>query len=77
MERLIEGDLETMEAAICFLEVRPYFFRSGYMFDGLLRKVKHAPLSLEQRARLQVVADEVRARKASKREKQRRDGPDI
>jgi hypothetical protein len=73
LDRLIAGDTETMEATICFLEVRPYFFRSGYMFDALLRKAKHAPLSQEQHARLQIVIDEVRAWRASKREKQKQD----
>ena len=28
--------LNTVEAAICFLECRPYFFRSGYMFKDIL-----------------------------------------
>jgi hypothetical protein len=60
-----------MEATICFLEVRPYFFRSGYMFDALLRRAKHAPLSPEQSARLQVVVAGLRAWKASKRKKQK------
>lgn len=73
MDRLVAGDPETMEAAICFLELRPYFFRSGYMFEALLRKAKHAPLSAEQRARLQFVADSFRAWKVSKREKKRQD----
>jgi hypothetical protein len=68
LDRLMAGNPETMEAAICFLEMRPYFFRSGYMFDALLRKAKHAPLSPGQSARLQVVVDEVRAWKASQRE---------
>src|SRR5262249_6832563 len=45
LERIVAGDQQAMEAAICFLEGRPYFFRSGYMFKALLRKVKHAPLS--------------------------------
>jgi hypothetical protein len=57
LDRLAAGDPQTMEAAICFLELRPYFFRSGYMFDELIRKAKHAPLSLEQRARLQYVVE--------------------
>lgn len=54
-ERLAAGDPETMEAAICFVELRPYFFRSGYLFEKLLRKARHAPLSKAQAARLQTV----------------------
>jgi hypothetical protein len=73
LDRLIAGDPDTMEAAICFLEIRPYFFRSGYMFDALLRKAKHAPLSPEQRTRLHTIIDEVRAWKVSKR---KRGGPE-
>ncbi|GLQ46530.1 hypothetical protein GCM10007862_15810 [Dyella lipolytica] len=67
IDRLLEGDSDTMEAVICFLEIRPYFFRSGYMFDALLRKAKRAPLSAKQKSRLQIVADNVRTWKASKR----------
>ncbi|GFZ85905.1 hypothetical protein [Dyella caseinilytica] len=70
LDRLVGGDPETMEAAICFLEIRPYFFRSGYMFDAILRKAKHAPLSPEQKARLQVIVEEVRAWNALKRGEQ-------
>jgi hypothetical protein len=44
-DRILAGDAETMEAAICFLECRPYFFRSGYMFKDILRKCRRAPLS--------------------------------
>jgi hypothetical protein len=50
--RLLAGDPECMEAAICFLEVRPYFYHSGYMFNSLLRKAKRAPLDPEQLERL-------------------------
>jgi hypothetical protein len=60
-----------MEAAVCFLEVRPYFFRSGYMFKDILRKCKRAPLSREQSARLEAVMAglaEWRRRKNSKAE---------
>ncbi len=55
LDRIVAGDPESMEAAICFLELRPYFFRSGYMFESILRKTKRAPLSQEQVARLQHV----------------------
>jgi hypothetical protein len=57
LERLLDGDPKTMEAAICFLEARPYFFRSGYMFKDLLRKAKKAPLSEDQRKRFNEVYD--------------------
>lgn len=73
LDRLVAGDEQAMEAAICFLEVRPYFFRSGYMFKEILRKAKRAPLSAEQSARLQVVVDKFQAWKASKREKRKLD----
>jgi hypothetical protein len=53
--RITKGDPAAMEAAICFIEVRPYFFRSGYMFNDLLRTVKRAPLSENQRARFDAV----------------------
>jgi len=55
LERITSGDPETMEAAICFLECRPYFFRSGYMFKDILRKCRRAPLSPNQASRLQTI----------------------
>jgi hypothetical protein len=57
LERIVSGDPLAMEAAICFLECRPHFFRSGYMFEDILRKSKRAPLSLEQHARLNAVVE--------------------
>ena len=60
LKRLSEGDQVTMEAAICFLECRPYFFRSGYMFKDILRKAKNAPLSSEQRERFDYVVEAYR-----------------
>lgn len=54
-ERILAGDPEAMEAAISFLECRPYFFRSGYMFKDILRKAKKASLSEIQKERLAAV----------------------
>jgi hypothetical protein len=54
-QRILAGDALAVEAAICFLESRPYFFRSGYMFKAILRKVRRAPLSEDQSARLRHV----------------------
>lgn len=53
--RISSGDTEAVEAALCFLEMRPYFFRSGYMFKALLRWCSRAPLSPKQSARLDAV----------------------
>ena len=57
-ERLLAGDAQTIEAALCFLEVRPYFFRSGYMFAKLIKKIKHAPLSKKQTDRLKRIVED-------------------
>ena len=56
-ERIIGGDNKAMEAALCFVECRPYFFRSGYMFKDILRKLKRAPLDVEQTMRLNQVLE--------------------
>jgi hypothetical protein len=59
LDRLLAGDALAMEAAICFLELRPFFFHSGFMFKDLLRKSRKAPLSTEQRLRLDAIEDAV------------------
>jgi hypothetical protein len=64
--RILAGDPLAVEAALCFLELRPYFFRSGYMYKALLPKVKRAPLSPEQAVRLQVVLQRHAAWRAEK-----------
>ena len=55
LDRLLAGDALAMEAAICFLELRPYFFHSGFMFKDLLRKSRKAPLSPQQKSRLDAI----------------------
>lgn len=70
LERISFGDPEAMEAAICFLECRPYFFRSGYMFKDILRRCRRAPLSAEQTARLKTIEEKLaqwRQRKLTKK----------
>jgi hypothetical protein len=54
-ERILAGDPSTIESALCFIEVRPYFFRSGYLFKDLLRKLKRAPLDEPSMKRLSAV----------------------
>ena len=43
--------IHRIEIALCFLEVRPYFFRSGYHWKTILQKCKRAPISGEQSER--------------------------
>ena len=69
LDRILEGDSDAMEAAICFFEVRPYFFRSGYMFKDILRKAKKAPLFENQRKRLETVAQAYKKYRAARRAK--------
>lgn len=67
LARILAGDPEAVEAGISFLECRPYFFRSGYMFKDILKKCKRAPLSEVQAARLKLILEKVeewRRRKA-------------
>jgi hypothetical protein len=55
LERIVQGDAHTIEAALCFVECRPYFFRSGYMFKAILPKLKRASLTASQAERLAAV----------------------
>lgn len=50
-QRLRTGDEEAIEYAIDFIEVRPCFFRSGYMYKDFMRVLKNCPLSDGQRKR--------------------------
>lgn len=43
-DRVRSGDREAIEYAITFLEERPYFFRSGYMYQDFMRVLKNCPL---------------------------------
>ena len=62
-ERLKKGDLEAIELAVRYLEVNPWYFRSGYHKADFLRLLKRQPLSDEQCARLRkVILDRVRGR---------------
>jgi hypothetical protein len=54
-ERIVSGEPKAVEAALCFIECRPYFFRSGYMFKELLRKLKKSPLDDGQKERFEKV----------------------
>jgi hypothetical protein len=57
LRRISEGDAEAIEAALVFLELRPYFFRSGYMREKLLRRLKHVPFNHSQAQRFAAVLE--------------------
>jgi len=55
LDRILSSNLQTIDAALCFVQCRPYFYRSGYMFKDLLRKLKRAPMDAGRAKRLQAV----------------------
>src|SRR6266850_1169441 len=48
LRRIEQGDAEAIEAALVFLELRPYFSRSQYMRKKFIRLLKHAVLTADQ-----------------------------
>ena len=67
--RLISGNIEDMEYAIDFIEIRPYFFRSGYMYQYLLRHLKSAPLPKGLESRYKAVLLDYKAYKINRRQR--------
>lgn len=55
MALLKQHDASTIEVATRFLEVDPWFNRSGYIKADLIRWLRQAPLSGHQRERLRAV----------------------
>lgn len=55
MERLKRQESYAVETAISFLEADPWFHRSGYIKEELVRRLKHAELTNLQRLRLATV----------------------
>jgi hypothetical protein len=72
LDRLFAGDNDAIESVLCFLEVRPYFFRSGYHWKMFLKKCKRAPMNPEQAERYAEVARRYAEWKAFSRERSRR-----
>jgi hypothetical protein len=52
LHELSQQNPEAVEDAICFLEVDPNYFRSGYIKERILHRLKHCRISAGQRTRL-------------------------
>jgi hypothetical protein len=52
MPGLAKGHVRCIETAIAFLDADPWFFRSGYEKQNIIRHLKRVPLSEAQRLRL-------------------------
>ena len=52
LERLERFETSEVEGAVCFLEAQPCFFRSGYIEQRLLQRLKHYALTGRQEKRL-------------------------
>ncbi|MDT3467035.1 hypothetical protein [Stenotrophomonas maltophilia] len=57
MKLLAEHDPGALDVVLTFLEVRPYYFRSGYMWKTLLKRVQRVPMGVKQQARMQRILD--------------------
>ena len=66
LNRLAEHDPNTLDIALTFLEVRPYFFRSGYMWKTLLKRAQRVAMGTKQHARLQKILDAYAAYRATR-----------
>jgi hypothetical protein len=52
MEGLQNADPEAIELAVQFLQADPRFFRSGYIKETILHRLKRSPLTKDQQSRL-------------------------
>jgi hypothetical protein len=66
MRRIEESDCETIEYALAFLEVRPYFYRSQYMRKKIIRLLKHVSLTPRQSTRFKQVLEFEQSKKERK-----------
>jgi len=55
LDRMSHSDPEAIELAVRFLEADPWFFRSGYIKEQLLRILRRVVLTEDQQARLRAV----------------------
>ena len=52
-DKIKKGDHAWISQAILYLEVDPFYFRSGYFKEKILDTLKSAPLNIEEKSRIQ------------------------
>lgn len=59
-------DREVVEFSICFLEINPWFFRSGYFKQELLTRLKRSELDKSAKERLRAVMIDAVSRRGTR-----------
>jgi hypothetical protein len=67
LQGLETSDSGAIDLALCFVELRPYFFRSGYMYTLLMRRLKKCVMNEEQAMRHARVVERAAAWRRRKR----------
>jgi len=62
LERISAGGTTRIEAALVFVECHPYFFRSGYMRQAMMRRLKRAVIGTKYEARFAAFMEKEGAR---------------
>jgi hypothetical protein len=65
------SDAGAVDLALCSVELRPYFFRSRYMYTLLMRRLKRCAMTSEQAARSAAVVERAAAGRQKERESSR------
>lgn len=66
LQQLARHEPNIVDLVLTFLEVRPYFFRSGYMWKTLYKRVQRVPMGAKQQARMQKIVAAYSAYRASR-----------
>ncbi len=61
LNKIAAGDLKAIEAAIIYLELRPFFFRAQYQRDVFIRLLKRQKLPTKLKHRFEATLERIRA----------------
>jgi hypothetical protein len=72
LRRIESGDLQTIETAIRYLELRPFYFRAQYTREVFTRLIKHRALPARLQERFDATRERLRAWRQDKLERSNR-----